>query len=144
MTELASDSTSEAELGRKRFRFGFCMTSLPVFPETFPWQLWSEAPKMEELQRDIDTIQKNIETIDKRLKLGQEAVAKATSSIIRPIITGCHFYIHLRYPRSDNEPQRTKELEIFLHIWILPHEATFFKKSPQEHWWLDSEKLCAK
>ena len=39
---------------------------------------------MEELQRDIDKIKKNIETIDKRLKLGQEAVAKATSSIIRP------------------------------------------------------------
>ena len=83
---------------------------------------------MEELQRDIDTIQKNIETIDKRLKLGQEAVAKATSSIIRPIITGCHFYIHLRYPRSDNEPQRTKELEIFLlQIWdfAVPQEAVF-------------------
>ena len=36
------------------------------------------------------------------------------------------------------EPQSPKELEIFHHIWILPHEATFFKKSLWEHWWLDS------
>ena len=33
---------------------------------------------------------------------------------------------------------------IFLHIWIGPYEATFFKKSPRKHWWLDSEKLGAK
>ena len=38
----------------------------------------------------------------------------------------------------------TKELEIFLDFWIVPIEATFFRKSSQENLWLDFKKLGAK
>ena len=55
-----------------------------------------------DLQEDIDRVQKNIESMDKKLKLSEEALSKATTNIY-PVITGCHFYVHLRYPRSDNE-----------------------------------------
>ena len=44
-------------------------------------------------------------------------------------------YLVLTTYRSCYPNIEDKRLEIFLDIWNVPHEATFFKKSSQEYLW---------
>ena len=73
------------------------------------------------------------------LALGQPMGIKLNSLMYSP-----HKQTYKIISLASTNPQSTKELEIFLDFWIVPLEATFFKKSSQEYLWLDFKKLGAK